>query len=681
MSNIGFNPLTGKFDLEGKSNSELLQMQTSFHAFTGIAMADNVWVRLGRIKLIANNKEFICTLQFMRHNTYPYAELKPIRSGTLQIRIAAPWHADRDTDVECMLQQPQNITVDDIKIVQVEKTSTYSYCDVFVKLSDIYDRYFYTYTWNQGDTNILFEVVNNENPDYYLPNGLYFNCILYSSPVIDYIPTNVIDIEKEIPQDIVRGIVWGGGELSLGIEMHSICYWNGFYWVMQNNKILKSSNLGYWEIVFTNTDYDEDPSYGTFTCKNIFVFDYAYQVLIFGCSHDTIIYTVDGVQFNTLHPANNPDFCWYCHTVCNGTLFIANNGTNVSNPNDKLIYKSTDGTSYFPVDIGNICNSAICGIASDKNSTIIAFANYLGMKMLRSFDGGDSFQTTDIYANSNFGAYGGSLNPNIGNQLAYGNEKFILKCSGSPGDLLISEQFDELTYTGSLDGIHCGNPMPNSTYTPIYFIKDRFYLTCNGHLGYYGIATSENGWDWFVYPIMDTNFGSKYNFKALCYNGNSIVSVTTTPVMSSYRFVSVQQDPKNYVTPHNITVKYKTEWDLGLQTTDNRYKIVIPTFGTRLKKYHLHVKSYKIFFSSKEEGISPMIQLYFNSTNIGLPTSYISFTNNTYYKNNVDQIFDWSSIGGLCILPGYSSPMPGTKFTIIIECEWFISDNKKIVIS
>lgn len=175
MSNLGFNPLTGKFDLEGKSNSELLQMQTKFHAFTGIAMADNVWAKLGRIKLIANNKEFICTLQFMRHNTYPYAELKPIRSGTLQIRVAAPWNPERDTDVECMLQHAQNITADDIKIVEVENTETYSYCDVFVKLSDMYDRYFYTYTWNQGDTNILFEVVNNENPVYVLPVGINFS--------------------------------------------------------------------------------------------------------------------------------------------------------------------------------------------------------------------------------------------------------------------------------------------------------------------------------------------------------------------------------------------------------------------------------------------------------------------------------------------------------------------------
>jgi len=679
MSNLGFNPLTGKFDLEGKSNSELLQMQTNFHAFTGIAMADNVWAKLGRIKLIANNKEFICTLQFMRHNTYPYAELKPLRSGTLQIRVAAPWNPERDTDVECMLQHAQNITTDDIKIVEVENTYTYSYCDVFVKLSDIYDRYFYTYTWNQGDTNILFEVVNNEAPVYFMPNGTSFNCIEFKYPIIDSIPTNVIDIENEIPTDIVRGIVTAGGQMSLGIEMHAMCYWNGYYWVMQNNKILKSADLSYWEIVFTNTDYDNDLSYGTFTCKNIFVFDYAYQVLIFGCSHDTIIYTVNGVQFNTVHPANNPDFCWYCHTVCNGTLFIANNGTNVVNPNDKLIYKSINGTSYYPVDTGEINNCAICGIASDNNSTIIAFANYQGMKMLRSFDGGDSFQITDIYANSHFGSYVGSINANYANQLVYGNEKFILKCSGSPGDLLISERFDELTYNGSLDSIHCGNPMPHSTNPPIYFIKDRFYLTCDGHNGYYGVATSVNGWDWFVYPIMDTNFGAKYNFKALCYNGNSIISITTSPIINNYRCVILQQNPTNYVTPDNIIVKYKTEWDLGLQTTDNHYKIVIPTFGNRLKKYHLHVKSYKIFFSSKEININPQIQFYFNSMNIGLPTSYISFTNNTFYKNNIDQIYDWSNIGGLCVLPGYSSPMPGTKLTLIIECEWFVSDNKKII--
>lgn len=178
MSNFGFNPITGKFDLEGQSVSEIVKIGTIFHAFTGIATTDNQWVRLGRVKIIANDKEFVAKIQFMRHNTYPYAELKDLRAGNILIRISCPWHSDRATDVDCFLQNAINITADEIKIVEVEKTLTHSYCDIYIKVTDIYDRYYFNYTWNTGDENVLFEVTDNNACENNLPAGTQFSCVL-----------------------------------------------------------------------------------------------------------------------------------------------------------------------------------------------------------------------------------------------------------------------------------------------------------------------------------------------------------------------------------------------------------------------------------------------------------------------------------------------------------------------
>jgi len=197
MSKFDFNPLTQKLDLVN-SAIDIATSTQLFHSFTGIAVQDNMYVKIADLTInLADpdyvGKEFVSVIDFIQHNTRPYQErLVPHRYGKLSVKINVIFLPDNAYGVESVLYDNFNIATSDITIVEMSTSNTEVQFAFYLKILDKYCRYFFSARHNTG-TGIDFALTQNEAPEYILPFGKtqynpelkdYCNCSLMNKETI-----------------------------------------------------------------------------------------------------------------------------------------------------------------------------------------------------------------------------------------------------------------------------------------------------------------------------------------------------------------------------------------------------------------------------------------------------------------------------------------------------------------
>ena len=178
MPQLVINPISSRLDAVRKK-SEMLASSQSFHSFTGIAANDNQYVKIGDLSITVADyigKEFIAVIDFIQHNTSPYAErLVPHRYGKLSVQISAIWLKDNAYTVDAVLYDNYNIATSDIIIIETATSETEVQFDFYLKIITKKCRYFFSYRHNTDDPGVIFIATQNQLPQYFLPSGTQYN--------------------------------------------------------------------------------------------------------------------------------------------------------------------------------------------------------------------------------------------------------------------------------------------------------------------------------------------------------------------------------------------------------------------------------------------------------------------------------------------------------------------------